>query len=88
MPNSRYQPRLTGAGKQFMQQALDKKLIRVIMTPFLRRVIKNKFGCTDEDIDRAIKAGETEFGNEFKEMLKKQQAEMTPPKEETDDRHA
>lgn len=84
----RYSPRLTGIDKQVVQQILDKGLMKVIMTPILRSKVREEFGCTNEDIDRAILAGEAEFGNEFKQMLAKQRAEMVPPPEDDNDENA
>lgn len=86
MNRPRYSPRLTGAGRRIVREALDKDMVRVIMTPILREKVRKEFGCTDEDIDRAIRAGETDFGDEFKEMLVKQRAEMVPPPEDNDER--
>ena len=84
MTRYRYSPRLTGIGKQVVQQVLNKGLMKVILTPALRGMIKKECDCTDADIDRGIEDGTVEFMDEFKAMLVKQRAEMVPPPEDDD----
>ena len=81
MNRSRYTPRLCGAGRQIMKQVLEKNLIRVIMTPLLREKIRGEFDCTNADIDKAMQAGITEFGDDFKKLMAEQRAMLKPPKE-------
>lgn len=76
----RYSPRFSGAGKQFLEQAVNKNLIKVLLTPALKAKIREKFNCTNEDIDKAIQAGITDFGDDFKKLLAEQRAMLTPPK--------
>ncbi|MCK5608958.1 hypothetical protein KAR91_44200 [Candidatus Pacearchaeota archaeon] len=82
MNRPRYSPRLTGAGRRMVKQVLDKGLVRVFMTPLLRAKVIEEFGCTEEDIDKAVRAGITDFDSEFRAMLRKQRAEMVPPSED------
>jgi len=85
MSRQRYSPRFSGIGKQFLEQAVKKNLVKIILTPTLRTKIREEFSCTDEDIDKAVQVGITEFGNDFKKLLTEQQAILTPPKEDKDE---
>ena len=51
---NRYSPRLTGFGKQFMEQALSKNILKAIMTPAFKKKIREEFGCTDTEIDEIL----------------------------------
>ena len=77
----RYSPRFAGAGGQFLKQIVEKNLIKVILTPRLKAMIREEFDCTDEDIDKAVQMGITDFGDDFKKLLAEQRAMLTPPKE-------
>ena len=75
---------LSGAGRQFMKQIADKNLIKIILSPALKAKIREEFNCTDEDIDKAIQAGITDFGDDFKKLLVDQRKILIPPKENKD----
>lgn len=81
MDNSkdRYSPRLSGAGKQALQQMSDKNILRAILSPALRALIMREFGCIDSDIDKAVQEGVYEFGEDFKEYLAKQRGSRVLP---------
>ncbi|KKL19752.1 hypothetical protein LCGC14_2462300 [marine sediment metagenome] len=77
----RFSPRFSGAGRQVLKQVLSKNMIRVIMTPLLKKKIREEFGCTDADIEKGIAKGITEFGEDFKKMMAEQRAILTLPKD-------
>ena len=85
MSRPRYSPRFSGLGKQIIEQAVEKNLVKMILTPYLRARIREESHCTDAEIDAAIQAGTTEFGDEFKKLLAEQRAMLTPPKENDND---
>lgn len=75
-----------GAGgrliKSALSQGLVNKMVANIITPALRAKIKEEFNCTDEDINRALQEGVTEFGNDFKQLLADQHKQLIPPPED------
>lgn len=81
MSRQRYSPRFSGIGKQFLEQAVNKNLVKVLLTPALRAKIKEEFDCTDDDIDKAVQQGITEFGDDFRQLMVRQREQMKPSPE-------
>lgn len=68
---------LTGAGKQFMKQVTEKKMIKVKIPLGIREKLKAEFNCTDQDIDKAIQDGVTDFTDVFNKLMADQRKTLT-----------
>jgi hypothetical protein len=84
MARERFTGRYMGLGGQFIKAALKQRAVRVDFPPALRKKLKEKTGCSDRDIDKAVQDGIADFADAFARLVVEQQAKLTPPPEDDD----
>lgn len=81
MPRQRFTGRYMGLGGRIIKAALKQQAVKMDIPPALRDKIKEATGCTDEDIDKIIRDGITDFQEASEKIMAEQHEQLTPPKE-------